>query len=101
VSFHALSRTLIPETALLQRSEFQERKLHKGDILTLRQQRRLGELREDLELMIKSELMGRFAHFETRMEQELAAVAERLGALEGRGSVSAGVVVVSSLRNDE
>jgi len=40
---------------------------------------RMASLREDLELMIKSELMGRLAHFETRMENLLH---ERLGAIE-------------------
>jgi fumarylacetoacetate (FAA) hydrolase family protein len=40
---------------------------------------RMASLREDLELMIKSELMGRLAHFETRMENFLHA---RLSAIE-------------------
>jgi phage tail tape-measure protein len=40
---------------------------------------RMASLREDLELMIKSELMGRLAHFETRMENLLH---ERLGTIE-------------------
>ena len=40
---------------------------------------RMASLREDLELMIKSELMGRLAHFETRMENLLH---ERLSTTE-------------------
>lgn len=32
-------------------------------------ERRIDELKTDLELMLKSELMGRLAHFETRIEQ--------------------------------
>jgi chromosome segregation ATPase len=40
---------------------------------------RMASLREDLELIIKSELMGRLAHFETRMENLLH---ERLSAIE-------------------
>jgi hypothetical protein len=40
---------------------------------------RIGSLRDDLELMIKAELMGRLAHFETRIETMLH---ERLAAIE-------------------
>ena len=40
-------------------------------------ERRMGELRADLELMLKGELLGRLAHFETQIEN-------RLGELEAR-----------------
>ena len=43
---------------------------------------RLGDLRDDLELMLKSELLGSRAHFETVYEHKLEALAERLAAVE-------------------
>ena len=43
-------------------------------------ERRLEELRDDLELMLKAELMGRLAHFETRIEQ---MIEQRLGEHRG------------------
>jgi len=51
---------------------------------TRRLDRRMAELRDDLELMIKSELMGRQAHFETRLEASIADVVARLEAMERR-----------------
>lgn len=48
-----------------------------------RLERRMSETRDDLELMIKAELMGRLSHFETTMEQ-------RIDALEGRLSGKGG-----------
>lgn len=36
-----------------------------------RSERRMSEMRDDLELMIKSELMGRLTHFETQMDEKL------------------------------
>ncbi len=44
--------------------------------------RRMSELRDDLEMMVKSELMGRLGHFETVIEQRLDALGERIGQLE-------------------
>ena len=38
-----------------------------------RLERRMGEMRDDLELMLKAELMGRMGNFETRMEAQLEA----------------------------
>ena len=38
---------------------------------------RLVAVRDDLELMLKSEIMGRLTHFETTIEQRLEAVEER------------------------
>ncbi len=47
-----------------------------------RAERRIGEVRDDLELLIKAELGGRLAHMETRLEtrvdQSLEQLAERL-----------------------
>jgi hypothetical protein len=41
-------------------------------------ERRIEELRDDLELMLKTELMGRFAHFEDNMESRLDAMSDRV-----------------------
>lgn len=49
---------------------------------TRRLDRRMSELRDDIELMIKAELMGRLGHFETTIEQRLEAMADRIAALE-------------------
>jgi hypothetical protein len=35
-------------------------------------ERRLGDLSAELELMVKSELMGRLSHFETQIDEKLA-----------------------------
>lgn len=43
---------------------------------------RLGSLKDDLELMVKAELMGRLSHFETRVEQRLDAMAEQISLSE-------------------
>ena len=42
-------------------------------------ERRVSETRDDIELMLKAELMGRMGNFETRMEARLDALAERIG----------------------
>ena len=42
-----------------------------------RSERRMSEMRDDLELMIKSELMGRLTHFETQMDQKLEQAFEQ------------------------
>ena len=44
--------------------------------------RRLAEMRDDVELMLKSELMGSFAHLETRLERSIDKLGERVTALE-------------------
>lgn len=43
---------------------------------------RLADLRDDLELMLKSEMLGSRTHFETLYEQKLENLADRLAALE-------------------
>jgi uncharacterized coiled-coil protein SlyX len=45
-------------------------------------ERRLAEVVPDLELMLKAELLGRFAHFETSIEHQLSALSDRVAALE-------------------
>ena len=49
---------------------------------TRRVERRMGEIGDDLELMIKAEIGGRFAHLETRIENTLSGLSERVTALE-------------------
>jgi len=41
-------------------------------------ERRVGEIRDDIELMVKTELMGRLGHFETQIEARLDALESRL-----------------------
>ena len=43
---------------------------------------RITYLRDDLELMLKAELLGRLTHFETMMDQRIDALAERIAAIE-------------------
>ena len=45
-------------------------------------ERRLGDLSAELELMVKSELMGRLSHFETQIDEKLAQLSDRLQAIE-------------------
>jgi chromosome segregation ATPase len=40
--------------------------------------RRFTEFRDDIELMVKAELMGRLGHFEIRIENRLSAIEDRL-----------------------
>ena len=47
-----------------------------------RLERRLGDLSGELELMVKSELMGRLTHFETQIDEKLAQLSDRLHAIE-------------------
>jgi hypothetical protein len=44
-----------------------------------RLERRLEEVRDDLELTIKAEIMGRMGHFETEMEKRLDSLREQIG----------------------
>ena len=43
---------------------------------------RIGDLSGELELMVKSELMGRSTHFETQIDEKLAQLSDRLHAVE-------------------
>jgi len=43
---------------------------------------RMGDLTSELELMLKSELMGRLTHFETQIDEKLAQLSDRLHAVE-------------------
>lgn len=46
--------------------------------------RRMGELRDDLELMLKSELMGRFTHLQTRLDERLGSFEDQITAMEAK-----------------
>lgn len=67
-------------TLLLQSVEYSRRIERRLDALD----RRTGELRDDLELMIKAELMGRLGHFEIQIEHALGRMSDRLDAMEVR-----------------
>ncbi|MGD1037187.1 MAG: hypothetical protein ABR878_08315 [Roseiarcus sp.] len=43
---------------------------------------RFGDLRGELELMLKGELMGRLSHFETQIDEKLERLSDRLRAVE-------------------
>jgi hypothetical protein len=43
---------------------------------------RLSETRDDIELMLKAEIMGRLGNFETRIDAQIEALAERVTNLE-------------------
>lgn len=47
-----------------------------------RVERRLSELRDELELMLRAEIMGRLGHFEIQMDRRLEELEGRLAALE-------------------
>jgi phage shock protein A len=49
-----------------------------------RMERRVNELKDDLELMLKSELMGQLTHVETRIEASIDNLSDRVSAIEAR-----------------
>jgi hypothetical protein len=44
--------------------------------------RRLSNMKDDIELMVKAELMGRLTHFETQMDERIAQLSDRVAARE-------------------
>ena len=42
-------------------------------------ERRMGEMHDELELMLKTEPMGRMGHFESRMEARIEELASQIG----------------------
>lgn len=46
---------------------------------------RVAAIPDDMELMLKSELLGRLAHRDTVMDEKLEQLADRIAALEARG----------------
>jgi len=51
-----------------------------------RVERRVNELPDELELMLKAEALGRSAHFETLYDEKLAKFQERIAGVEARSS---------------
>ena len=49
---------------------------------TPRMERRVNELKDDLELMLKSELMGQLTNVESRIEASIDGLSERGSAIE-------------------
>jgi hypothetical protein len=49
-----------------------------------RVERRLSEMRDDLELIIKTEFGGGFAHMQTTLENSIFQLAERVGSIAER-----------------
>ncbi len=45
-------------------------------------ERRIADTRNELELMLKGELLGRLTHFETQIDEKLARLSDRAEALE-------------------
>jgi hypothetical protein len=49
----------------------------------------MGEMRDDLELMLKAELMGRMGNFEVPVDHRLDELSDRVAALEIHGAPKA------------
>jgi hypothetical protein len=49
-------------------------------------ERRMGEMRDDIELMLKTELMGRMGMFEAQVGHRLDELTDRVAALETHGA---------------
>ena len=75
-------RTLL--LALADQGRRTERRLDAMEHRMGEMERRITDLRDDIELMLKAELMGRFANFETRFERHIDDLADRVTALETR-----------------
>jgi len=45
-------------------------------------ERRISDTRDEIELMLKGELLGRLAHFETAIDEKLDRIADRIAVLE-------------------
>jgi hypothetical protein len=78
------------------RAEMREIHRETGDVRTLvlalsdkltRLGRDLHEIKDDLWIMLKSEMMGRMGNFETQIERKLDDLAERIAALEAQRGV--------------
>jgi hypothetical protein len=80
-ALQALAQRNLEESAAIRRDYREMRSLVLGMHDQMRRRfddvdRRLNDLRDDLELMIKAELMGRLGHFETQIEARIAALTE-------------------------
>jgi len=74
---------------LIQRSLDEQKTLRRevGEVRSLavalaeqgrRIERRVAEVRDDIEVMVKAELMGRLGHFEAQLEARLESIEDRL-----------------------
>lgn len=74
---------LLAEVGALRREVNDIRTLTIGSVeYGRRLDRKINEVKDDMELMLKSELSGRFAHFETRLSSSLDRIVERLDDFE-------------------
>jgi hypothetical protein len=73
------------------RLEMREIRRETGDVRTLllalndkvtRLDRDIHEIKDDIWIMLKAEVMGRMGHFETRVEAKLDAMSDRIDAIE-------------------
>ena len=83
----ALIGTLLKDLQPEQRQ--QSKVLHQLQVILLgqveqirRMDRRLTDVKDDLELMIRAELMGRLGHFETRIDERIDRLVESIGTGE-------------------
>jgi TolA-binding protein len=73
-------RTMLLQVVdLLRRHDrrFDEMERRFGDV-----ERRISDTRAEIELMLQAELLGRLTHFETRMDEQIAELEDRLSAVE-------------------
>lgn len=87
----AADLTLLAKLAEQTLTEVRQLRKEVGDVRTLalqgteftrRMERRVNELKDDLELMLKSELMGQLTNVETRIEASIEGLSERVSAIE-------------------
>lgn len=83
--------TLLAKLAEQTLSEVRQLRREVADVRTLalqntddsrRMERRVNELKDDLELMLKSELMGQLTHVERRIEASIDQLSTRVSAIE-------------------
>lgn len=80
-----LSRQALSELKLLRKELDEVRSLARQTVDHARRiERRVAESRKDIELMMKAEIGGRFAHFESRLDNRLTPLLDRLADLESR-----------------
>lgn len=70
-------------TLLLASVDHMRKMEHRLDARIIGLETRMIGVSDDLELMLKSELLGRFTHLETTIEQRLDALSDRIATVEG------------------
>lgn len=87
----AADLTLLAKLAEQTLTEVRQLRKEVGDVRTLalqgteftrRMERRVNKLKDDLELMLKSELMGQLTNVETRIEASIEGLSEQVSAIE-------------------